>query len=105
VLAQACPGLRGLSRLAILAVITAIAYTGRNSLGAVESVAGAFCAIQCSLLLPITFYIALKVKRRQMQLKEWIGLGSMLVFGVMLVVLIVMQAMWGVGIGRHQTVQ
>lgn len=99
---QAYPWLRALSRLNILAVITAIAYTGRNFLGAVESVAGAFCALQCSLLLPITFYIALKVKRKRMQLQEWVGLGSMLVFGAMLVVLIVVQAIRGVGIGRRQ---
>jgi hypothetical protein len=79
-------------RCGMLLAITAIAFTGRHYLGVAESIAGAVCALQCSLLLPTVFHMALSAKRGR--LPWWLGaaLGAMLVFGVGLLVMIVIEA-------------
>ena len=89
---QAWPAAAPLSRLALLCAIMSVAYLGRNVLGPVESFVGAICAVQCSLLLPTVFYVALSVKQKRMRTAHWCGLGGMLVFGVALDALILVQA-------------
>lgn len=92
---QSEPSLRLATRMAILACVTAVAYAGRNVLGTVESVAGALCAVQCSLLLPTLFFMAVHVKHKRMRVQHWLGLGAMLLFGALLVVLTVAEALAG----------
>lgn len=93
--AQAWPAAAPLSRLGLLCAIMGVAYFGRNVLGPVESFVGAICAVQCSLLLPTVFYVALSMKQKRMRTAHWIGLGGMLVFGVALDALILVQAVRG----------
>jgi hypothetical protein len=53
---------------------------------------GAVCAVQCSLLLPTTFYIALSVRQKRMSLLQLLGLGGMLLVGIVLMVIIIVEA-------------
>ena len=75
--------------------VTCVSYMGRNVLGTVESIIGALCAVQCSLLLPTTFFLAIHHKHKRMRLQHWLGLGAMLGFGVMLIILTIAEALQG----------
>lgn len=89
---QTWPAAAPAARVALFGAIACLAYTGRNVLGPVESFLGAVCAVQCSLLLPTVFYIALRLRRKQMPWQQWLGLGGMLLLGTILMVIIIAKA-------------
>ena len=87
-------GASALARCGMLLGVAAIAYLGRNVLGIAESIVGAICAIQCSLMLPTSFFMALSAKQKRLRVPNAVALSAMLLFGFALLVWIVVQAAW-----------